>query len=94
MIESKVINGKMYDTRTAKAMFRTEYDGGNGDPWYRETLYRKRTGEYFLYGESTDCFSRYCGGEIIPFTLDKAKQWAEENCDGDKYVEIFGEVEE
>lgn len=48
MIKSKVINGKLYDTRTAKAMFRTEYDGDNGDPWYRETLYRKRTGQYFF----------------------------------------------
>ena len=32
MFESKVINGKMYDTRTAKAMFRVEDDGGFWEP--------------------------------------------------------------
>ena len=94
MIKSKVIDGKMYDTRTAKAVYEYENEEDGMSPWYRETLYRKRTGEYFLYGESYDGSCRYCGGLIMPYTLDAAMLWAELHCDGDEYEEIFGEVEE
>ena len=45
----KIINNKLYDTDTAK---RLGYDGGGDgfDSWTEE-LYKKRTGEYFIYGE-------------------------------------------
>ena len=48
----KIINGKMYNTETAKCL--SEWCNGHyGDLTYvEETLYRKRTGEYFLYGLS------------------------------------------
>ena len=37
----------------------------------------------------------YCDGHwFVPIGERVAKKWAEENLDGDKYVEIFGEVEE
>lgn len=68
-----------------------------------EELYRKTTGEFFLYGEggaaskyrerTTD--GMWCGGEkIIPLKLKEAQAWAEEHLDGDEYEKIFGEVDE
>lgn len=99
----KIINGKKYDTSTAKEIARWD----NGDclsfGWCSETLYRKKTGEYFLHGEGGPT-SKYCeysdgmqrsGEQIIPLTGGKkAREWAEQNLGGDLYEEIFGEVEE
>jgi hypothetical protein len=31
---------------------------------------------------------------FVPLTLDEAKEWVMENCDGDKYESLFGPVEE
>lgn len=100
----KVINGKLYDTDTAQPM--GEWDNGRyGRDFGRcfETLYKKRTGEFFLHGEGGP-LSKYkescglnesCGGEkIIPLSYEKAQQWAEEHLDGDDYIKIFGEPEE
>ena len=48
----KIMNGKMYDTDKATAL---GYDTSGGTPrdlsWWKETLYQKRTGEFFLHGE-------------------------------------------
>ena len=100
----KVINGKMYDTDTATklASWCNMQDFSNFN-YVDETLYKKRTGEYFLYGEggpmtkyavSTGSNS-WSGGEmIIPLTLSAAQEWAEEHLDGDDYQKIFGEVAE
>lgn len=48
----KIINGKKYDTDTAKevgysnnGLLSTDID------YIEETLYQKKTGEFFLYGE-------------------------------------------
>lgn len=48
----KIINGKVYDTETAKILgtwsspvFVTDFS------YYTETLHQKRTGEFFLFGE-------------------------------------------
>lgn len=99
----KVITGKMYDTDTAKAV--GMFSRGNRYDFHfvSETLYKKKTGEFFLYGEggamskyavTIDCNS-WCGGErITPITEDDAKEWAEINLDGDEYESIFGTVEE
>ena len=100
----KIIEGKLYNTETAKMIG----EGGNGRgrndfSYYEEELYIKRTGEYFLYG-CGGAMSRYAescgqntwtGGEsIIPMTEKEAREWAEENIYADDYMEIFGEVEE
>ena len=44
----KYINGKVYDTETAQ-LIGTYANGGNWRDFshYEETLYRKRTGEFF-----------------------------------------------
>lgn len=98
----KIINGKKYDTETAQML--GEYDNCRRSFDYKcETLYRKKTGEFFLYGEgganteySKVCGDNsWCGGErIIPLTVENAKKWAETHMTGDEYEKIFGEVEE
>lgn len=100
----KIINGKMYNTETAKEL--GTWDNGlycNDFYWCEETLYRKRTGEYFLFGESgaNGKYGEYIEGKmhrggygIIPCTEREAKQWAEEKLTADEYISIFGEVEE
>lgn len=100
----QIINRKKYDTETAREMARFDNGCGHTDfDWYREVLYQKKNGEFFLYGEG-NARSPYSvlhddgwfgGGEdIIPLTEDDARDWVERNCDGEKYEEIFGEVEE
>ena len=100
----KIINGKMYDTETAKEL---GFDQNTGDTrdfrWVCETLYRKRTGEFFLHGQGGPA-SKYAvsygsnewggGSKIIPLTWEAARKWAEEHLDADEYEDIFGEVAE
>lgn len=100
----KIINGKLYDTDTARRL--GDYD--NGGSWsdfghFEEALYVKKTGEYFLHGEGGP-MTRYAvatgtnswsGGErIMPLTYDEAAAWAEEHLDADAFMEIFGPVPE
>ena len=100
----RIINGKMYNTETANRI--AAYDNGcphNDFNYYREELYLKRTGEFFLYGEGGPA-TIYCnvyddgctgfGWDIIPLELHEAKSWCERHLSADRYVEIFGEVEE
>ena len=100
---NKIIKGKRYDTNTAKELGEFEHLYPRDFNYVREILYRKQTGEFFLYGEG-GAASKYrertrdgmwCGGEkIMPLTLKEAQDWAEEHMDGDEYEKIFGEVEE
>lgn len=101
---NKVIKGKSYDTD--KAQLIADADNGClvGDlDYYCETLYRKRTGEYFLFveGGPRSIMSKSCGdnswvgsSEIRPLSYDAAEAWGEKNMDGDAYQECFGEVED
>lgn len=99
----KVINGKAYDTEKAKPVAYWENWGSWRDfEHIEETLYQKRTGEFFLFGEGgpktkyaeqegQNCWTG--GSKIIPLSWEAARKWAEEHLDADKYAEIF-EVEE
>ena len=100
----KIINGKVYDTETAKkvASWYSSY-ARNDFHYYEEELYQKKTGEFFLYGEgnaaspySKSCGqNERCGGERIePMSYKEAQKWAEDHLDGDEYCEIFGEPDE
>lgn len=99
----KIINGKKYDTETAKEMGYFMAGCNRGSFYfYEETLYKKKTGEWFLYGDGNAC-SKYSAcddgqswgtSEIIPLTEDEAKKWAERHLTGDEYETCFGEVEE
>lgn len=99
-----IINGKMYNTETAtvKGEYKSRYSYGDFK-YFEETLYQKKTGEFFLYGEGGG-LSPYKevveengatnGEKIIPLSEDEAKKWAEEKLTADEYIELFGEVEE
>lgn len=98
----KIINNKVYDTNSAKKI--AEWDNGNyGLDSCVETLYKKRTGEFFLRGDG-GAMSKYavscgdnnwCGGEkIIPMSYESAREWAEKHLSPDEYESIFGEVVE
>lgn len=98
----KVINGKKYDTNTAKELT-SFYNEETGFRYLEEALYRKKTGEYFIYGNGgaltkyrvpcdNDSWSGSCA--ITPITQNEAKAWVEEHCSGEEYIEIFGDVEE
>ena len=100
----KIINGKKYDTATA-------YECGtwsNAGSWrdfshIEETPYRKRTGEFFLFGEGGP-MTRYAeevdqnswsgGSRIMPMSYAEAQEWAEEHLEADEYERIFGEIHE
>jgi hypothetical protein len=96
----KIINGKVYDTETARQLGEYENDYPLYDfHWYSEQLYQKRTGEFFLFGEG-HAASKYglneygAGKKIIPMSYTQAQKWAEEHLDADKYIGIFGEPDE
>lgn len=100
----KIINGKMYNTETAVKLGTGESCLSVNDfGYYKEALYRKRTGEYFLYGEG-GARSKYSkqrelnsfgpGDGFTPLTESGARIWAEKYLDADEYCEIFGEPEE
>ena len=99
----KVINSKLYNTQTATMLASYENHYLPNDFHYvEEALYRKKTGEFFLYAYGgalsiyAEHFERgFRGSErIIPLTEDEAREWAEAYADADTYMEIFGEVEE
>ena len=100
----KIINGKSYDTATAREVASCSHGDGPRDfRYYAEALYCKRTGEYFLAGEGGP-MSHYAvtvgqnswrGGEkIIPLTYAQATEWAEREMDADDYEAEFGQVSE
>lgn len=100
----KIINGKKYDTETAKEIASWS-DGLSWRDFHHvvETLYMKKTGEFFLFGEggpatkyaeSTGQNSWTGSSKIIPLSWEAARQWAEDNLDADEYEQIFGEVSE
>lgn len=99
----KIINNKVYDTTTAREIGSNSYSNPRDLNFWSETLYCKRTGEYFVHGEGGPA-SRYAerieqnswsGGEkIIPVSYENARKWAEENLTADEYESEFGAVTE
>ena len=100
----KIINNKVYDTATATWIGSSDNGHEYNDLAYSgETLYRKRTGEYFLHGEGGPMTSyavrigsnNWRGSErITPISYAAARQWAEEHLSADAYETEFGAVTE
>ena len=100
----KIICGKLYDTEKAKELgFWCNAGSWRDFSHKEETLYRKKTGEFFLYGqggpmtnyaEATGTNSWSGGERIMPLTFQEARKWAEEKLQADEYEAIFGEVTE
>lgn len=101
------IETRMYNTETArKIVTYTPLEWGPNDfRYYEETLFLKRTGEFFLYGEGnglSEYRASYIDGwgpgcKIIPLTFDEAKKWYDKLLDNpwgdeteEQYKELFG----
>lgn len=99
----RIINGKKYDTETAVYICGYEYGTKRDFYHIEESLYRKKNGEFFMYGyggpgtkykvySGTNSFG---GSEKIePFTESEAKEFIEKYGDVEIYEKLFGEVEE
>lgn len=99
----KIINGKKYDTETAK-MVCNYYNGLPSTDFrsFSAELYKKRTGEFFLVksgGPMTEC-AVSCGNTtsgstfIEPITEEEAVSFAQGNMNVNDYEKMFGEVPE
>ena len=100
----KIINGRLYDTDTATKIGNYTNGALPGDfHHFEEDLYQKRNGEFFLVGSggALTKYGSYFEGEsysvrdtFIPLTVEEAKKWAEKHLEVDKYIALFGDVEE
>jgi len=99
----KIISGKMYNTETAEVI--DSWDNGLGYNDFNnidETLYKKKTGEFFIEGNggAATKYSVHSGNtssgssNIIPLTEDEVKEWLEEHSTAEKYEKLFGIVSE
>lgn len=83
----KIINGKRYDTETAKQIAYWENGSSYSDGhWMEEELYRTKNGNWFLHGKGgamspysrpVDSNARTSGADLIPLDADAAKAWLE-----------------
>ena len=98
----KIINGRLYNTETAKFIGSWSNGLSSSDFYYcSEDIYQKKNGEYFLHGKGggMSAYGKSYGGgwcwgnDIIPMTEKEAKVWAETHLTADEYMELF-EVEE
>jgi hypothetical protein len=95
----KAINNRIYDTEKARKVASWENTKylPNDAHYYEETLYQKKTGEYFLYGEGgglspyrETVYGAWTDGEgIRTCTFDEARDWASEHMDSDDYLAEF-----
>ena len=89
----KDIDGKRYDTDTARAVGTRKYDGKIRS--VNETLFFTKSGRYFLYidGNPLGVYrSREREKEIVPLELGEAKEWAKAHLTDDEYQNRFGAV--
>lgn len=70
----KIIKNKVYDTATAQYIGAYLGDWEDSTRWRREELYKKRTGEYFLYSEGHEEPEK-----ITPLDFDEAKRWGKDH---------------
>ena len=100
----KIVDGKKYDTETAHEVGKWENQEDCRDfHYFSETLYRKRSGEYFIHGEGGP-LSRYAeslgdsrwghGEAITPMTIEAAMKWAEKHLDVEAYEAEFDPVDD
>lgn len=100
----QIISSRRYDTDKAHEV--GSWDNGLSPRDFHncaETLYRKRTGEYFLHGEGgpmskyarTIGQNQWSGDSVIkPLTFEEARRWTEKHLSADEYEAEFGEVTE
>lgn len=97
----KTIEKKRYDTATAKAMGNWQRGLPSERGYILETLYQKKTGEYFLHCQGGSR-SRYAqriapntwgsGERVIPFSEEEANAWADNHLTDAAYNVVFEEA--
>ena len=94
----KVIKGKKYDTNTAKLIESFSHKYRNDFEYFKEQLYQKKTGEFFIdgeggaaskYAEDGETGGRHGGYRIVPLTENEAKAWVEKYSDSELYEELW-----
>lgn len=99
----KIINNKMYNTETAKYIAEFSEGTGRGFSDFTESLYQKKTGEFFIYGSGGPMskYSKHTGentwsgsSDIEPLTPDDVKDWLSSHGYVDEYIALFGELDE
>lgn len=83
----KIIDGKVYNTETAKSLTTYQYGTSNDLRYYYEELFVTSKGNYFLYGEGgpTSPYAVTCSGsssggrDITAFTREEAFAWCQEH---------------
>lgn len=95
----KIIDGKLYDTETAKVVGDYQYSNYTDFNYFYECLYKKRTGEYFLYyeGGPASKYSKYVGSGttsgssgIEPLDYFEAQKFVEKRLSVSVYDSEFG----
>ena len=95
-----IINGRLYNTETAKEIFTNDIHDVYGSWHIYETLYKKKTGEYFIQrdmvgdGDAIDEFNWVMAHRFHPLTVDEARSWMEMYTGVDDYEQEFGLPEE
>lgn len=97
----KIINNKLYDTATAKKLAEWDENGTDSRNYISESLYRKKTGEFFVFGDG-GANTKYArigrlnvfepGSAILPMSLEQAKEWALDRLPKNEYDDIFGDM--
>lgn len=98
----KIIDNRRFDTEKAHLIY--EWSDGlpeDNDAHFTETLFRKLTGEYFLYGKG-GANSRYAkmgkgpkigsftaGDDFIPLSRSQARAWAERHMSAESVAAEF-----
>lgn len=78
---------KKYDIVTSERI--GSYTTGKGESWLEETLYRKRSGEYYLKGSGGDD-TRWRGTDgVQPLCRAWAESWVFERLGREEYDRIF-----
>lgn len=86
----KIIKGRKYNTETAHKVGCTTEKAAYGD--VDKTLYRKRTGEYFLAAVHSYTYEDGNPDYIKPLNAGEANEWAQEHLDAATYEAEFGAV--
>lgn len=98
----QIISGRKYDTESAKLIGSYQNGLKKTDVAYEEEhLYRKRNGEFFIYGigneeseyaKELDLFEAVPGSRIVPISEDEALKWASLHLDEKTRNDVFGEA--
>jgi len=93
----RVIDGKLYDTKTAELLGEDSYGNSSDFTHWIEQLYRTKRGTYFLHGSGgpmsrwrkTIGQNQWSGGSgLRVLSIEEAKEWVEKHANK-SYCAIF-----